>query len=137
MMINAEARGPAVYLRIGLAALAAMAVNTAIALAVGAVDSRGLKIGLAPVAYLSLTLFGVLVGAAGWALIARRSPGALRVVVPAVVVVTWIPDLLLINAGATAVNIAGLMVMHAVVAAAVVAAFRVGVRHPVSAGVAR
>ena len=135
-MTKAVSRDSAVYLRTGAAVLVAIAVNTAIAVIVSAVDSHGLKIGLAPAAYLLLTLLGVLCGAAGWTLIARRSPAALRVVVPAVVVLTWIPDLLLIGEGASAANVIGLMLMHVVVAAAVVAAFRVGVRRPVSAGVA-
>lgn len=136
-MIKAETRDSAVYLRVGLAVLVAMAANTVIALAVSAADSGGLKVGLAPVAYLSLTLVGVLCGAVGWALIARRNPNALRVVVPAVVVLTWIPDLLLFNTGASVVNVVGLMLMHVVVAGAVVAAFRVGVRRPAAASVAR
>ncbi|OXM60599.1 DUF6069 family protein [Amycolatopsis vastitatis] len=111
-------------LRLGLAAVAALAVNTAIALVASALDDGGLGMGLAPVAYLPLTLVGLLAGAFGWTLIARRAPHALRVVVPAVLVLTWVPDLLLLAAGATAANVVGLMFMHLVVTAAVVTAMR-------------
>jgi hypothetical protein len=114
-------------LRLGLAAVAALAVNTAISLAASALDTGGLGIGLAPVAYLPATLAGLLAGAAGWRLIARRAPRperALRVVVPAVLVLTWVPDLLLLTAGATAANVAGLMFMHLAVTTAVVTAMR-------------
>jgi hypothetical protein len=108
--------------RLGLAAVAAAAVNTGIALAATALDDGGIGVGLAPAAYLPATVVGLLVGAIGWTLIARRSPRALRVVVPAVLVLTWIPDLLLLTAGATAANVAGLMLMHLVVTTAVVTA---------------
>jgi hypothetical protein len=114
-------------LRLGLAAVAALAVNTAIALVASTLDDGGLGIGLAPVAYLPATVAGLLAGAAGWTLIARRAPRpqrALRVVVPAVLVLTWVPDLLLLTAGATAANVVGLMCMHLAVTTAVVTAMR-------------
>ena len=111
-------------LRLGLAAVAALAVNTAIALVASALDDGGLGIGLTPVAYLPATVAGLLAGAAGWTLIARRAPHALRVVVPAVLVLTWVPDLLLLTAGATAANVVGLMLMHSAVTTAVVTAMR-------------
>ncbi|WP_410671646.1 hypothetical protein [Amycolatopsis sp. cmx-4-68] len=108
--------------RLGLATVAAAAVNTGIALGATALDDGGMGVGLAPVAYLPATVIGLLAGAFGWTLIARRSPRALRVVVPAVLVLTWIPDLLLLTAGATAANVVGLMLMHLVVTTAVVTA---------------
>ena len=111
-------------LRLGLAAVAALAVNTVIALVASALDDGGIGMGLAPVAYLPATVLGLLAGAAGWTLIARRAPHALRVVVPAVLVLTWVPDLLLLVAGATAANVVGLMLMHLAVTTAVVTAMR-------------
>ena|SRR5438552_8820619 len=111
-------------LRLGLAAVAALAVNTAIALAASALDHGGLGVGLAPAAYLPMTLAGLLAGAFGWRLIARRAPHALRVVVPAVLVLTWVPDLVLLTTGATAANVVGLMLMHLAVTTAVVTAMR-------------
>jgi uncharacterized protein DUF6069 len=113
-----------IALRLGVAALAALAANTAIALVASALDDGGIGMGLAPVAFLPFTVLGVVLGALGWTLIARRAPKALRVVVPAVLVLTWIPDLLLLTAGATAANVVGLMLMHLVVATAVVTALR-------------
>jgi hypothetical protein len=111
-------------IRLGLAAVAAFAVNSAIAWVASALDDGGIGMGLAPVVYLPATLLGLLAGAAGWTLIARRAPHALRVVVPAVLVLTWVPDLLLLVAGATAANVVGLMLMHLAVTTAVVTAMR-------------
>jgi hypothetical protein len=119
----------ATALRLGLAALAAAAVNTVIALTASALDNGGIGMGLSPATYLPATVAGLLIGAAGWHLIARRSPKALHVVVPTVLALTWIPDLLLLTAGATAANVVGLMLMHLAVATAVVTAMRTN-RHP-------
>lgn len=110
--------------RLGLAALAAAVANTEIALIAAAFDDGGIGMGLSPAIYLPATLVGILVGAIGWTLIARRAPGALRSVVPAVLALTWVPDVLLLTRGATIANVAGLMLMHVVVATAVVVAFR-------------
>jgi hypothetical protein len=116
----------ALALRLGLAALAALAVNTAIALVASAFDDGGTGTGLSPAAYLPATVAGIVIGAVGWTVLARRAPKALRVVVPAVLVLTWVPDLLLLTAGATAANVAGLMLMHLAVTTAVVTAMRAG-----------
>ncbi|WP_410616572.1 DUF6069 family protein [Amycolatopsis sp. lyj-109] len=111
-------------IRLGFALVAAAAANTVIALAALALDDGGIGMGLAPVAYLPLTAVGLLLGTIGWFVLARTAPKALRVVVPAVLVLTWVPDLLLFAAGATAANVVGLMLMHLVVATAVVTALR-------------
>ncbi|MCR6484954.1 DUF6069 family protein [Amycolatopsis sp. OK19-0408] len=111
-------------LRLGLAVVAAAAVNTVIALVASSLDDGGIGMGLNAPAFLPATVAGLLAGAAGWILIARRAPKALRIVVPSVLVLTWVPDLLLLMAGATAANVVGLMLMHLVVATAVVTAFR-------------
>ncbi|MFC3452618.1 DUF6069 family protein [Amycolatopsis speibonae] len=122
------AKSPAVATRLGLAALAAAAANAAIALAAGTLVSGGVRTGLAPVEFLPATVIGIVIGAIGWTLVARYAPKALRVVVPAALVLTWIPDLLLLNAGVTIGNVIALMLMHLVVATAVVTAMRPGVR---------
>jgi len=114
----------AIAVRLGLAALVALAANTVIALVASTLDEGGIAMGLSPVFYLPATVLGVLAGAAGWTLIARRAPKALRVVVPAVLALTWIPDLLLLTAGATAANVVGLMLMHLVITTVVVTALR-------------
>ncbi|HEY3506430.1 MAG TPA: DUF6069 family protein [Actinocatenispora sp.] len=111
-------------LRLALAACSAVATNTLVAFAASAFDDGGIGMGLSPVAYMPLTLIGILAGAVGWTLIVRRAPRALRVIVPSVLVLTWIPDVLLLAANATAANVAGLMLMHTVVAAAVVLALK-------------
>lgn len=111
-------------LRLGVALVAAAAVNTAIAFGASALDEGGIGMGLSPVAYLPATVIGLLAGAAGWLLIARRSPKALRALVPGVLALTWIPDLLLFAAGATAANVVGLMLMHLAVTTSLVLALR-------------
>jgi hypothetical protein len=110
--------------RLGIAVLAAAVVNSLVALVAGALDDGGIAMGLTPATYLPATLVGVAVGAAGWTLVRRYAPGALRIVVPVVLAVTWIPDLLLLTMGATTANVVGLMLMHTAVAAAVVLAMR-------------
>ncbi len=111
-------------LRLGFALLAAAAVNTVIALGAVALDDGGIAMGLSPASYLPATAAGLLLGTLGWFVIARRAPKALRFVVPAVLALTWVPDLLLFAAGATAANVFGLMLMHLVVTTAVVTALR-------------
>ncbi|GHG45580.1 MULTISPECIES: DUF6069 family protein [Amycolatopsis] len=111
-------------LRLGFAFLAAAAANTGIALGALALDDGGIAMGLSPAVYLPATAVGLLLGTVGWFVLARRAPHALRVVVPAVLVLTWVPDLLLFTAGATAANVFGLMLMHLVVTTAVVTALR-------------
>jgi hypothetical protein len=110
----------AVALRYGLTALAAAAVNTVIGLSAAALDDGGIGMGLTPAAYLPATVVGFVIGVLGWNLLARRRPRALRVLVPVALVLTWIPDVLLLTAGATAANVVGLMLMHLAVATAVV-----------------
>jgi len=111
-------------LRLGFALLAAAAANTVIALGALALDDGGIAMGLSPASYLPATVAGLLLGTVGWFVIARTAPKALRVVVPAVLVLTWVPDLLLFTAGATAANVFGLMLMHLVVTTPVVTALR-------------
>jgi hypothetical protein len=107
------------------AAVVSIAVNTGIALGAIALDPNGTRMGLDLVAYAPLTVIGVLAGTAGWAVIRRYAAHArstLRVVVPLVVVLSFIPDLgLLISGTADGANVAGLLVMHVAVAAVTVA----------------
>ncbi|MEV5713901.1 hypothetical protein AB0L41_08390 [Amycolatopsis mediterranei] len=110
--------------RLGFALLAAAAANTVIALGAVALDDGGIGMGLSAASYLPATAIGLLLGTVGWFVIARRAPKALRVVVPAVLVLTWVPDLMLFNIGATAANVFGLMLMHLVVTTAAVTALR-------------
>jgi hypothetical protein len=116
-----------------LGALAASAACTTLlslaALALGA-DPAFAPLG-AP-AYLTFAIAGTLAGLGGWALIvrvARRSARVLRVLVPTLLVLSFIPDLVLLFTGfirgMTTVGVAALMLMHLVVVGSVVVAGRV------------
>lgn len=77
--------------------------------------------------YVQLAVAGVLVGALGWALVRRFAPNpaaVLRVLVPLVVVLSFVPDVVLYVEGSSAVTVIGFMVMHVVVAVPAVIAFR-------------
>jgi hypothetical protein len=113
------------------AAVVASLVNIAIAAlahAAGAsADFGPLTIG----AYVSFTLYGIAAGAIGWAVIRWRADEPakiLRWLVPAVVVLSYIPDLAMFFSdfmpGANAVGVFALMVMHTVVAVCAVVALR-------------
>src|SRR4051812_32996782 len=130
MTTTTATRTSATALRLGVAVVAAAAVNAVIALTASSLDDGGIGMGPHAPSYLPAPLLGVLPRTPGRLPIARRAPKALRVVVPAVLVLTWVPDLLLLTAGATAANVAGLMLMHLVVTTAVVLALRPTLRDP-------
>jgi hypothetical protein len=115
-----------VTLGIAAAAVVSIALNTAVALGAIALSPNGTRMGLDLVAYAPLTIIGVLAGTVGWVLVRRRAVNAratLRTLVPLVTVLSFIPDVLLLVTGvADAVNFAGLVVMHVVVAAVTVTA---------------
>lgn len=119
------------FVVLAAAAVVAVVLNYLVAfgaVALGADESfRPLT---APV-FIPFTLIGLAAGFAGWTAVVRRSarPAAvLRVLVPVVLVLSMIPDLLLLatkfipDTSGTAV--AGLMVMHVVVTAVGVPAYR-------------
>ena len=82
--------------------------------------------------YGMLTVIGAVIGAIGWHLIATRSRNATRLLswlVPTVVVLSLIPDVMLLadkssQPGTTTAGVVALMLMHFGVAAAAVPAFR-------------
>jgi hypothetical protein len=83
-----------------------------------------------PASYIGLIVVGVVAGAVGWLTVRRRvanSPGVMRLLVPAVIALSFIPDVLLgvtkFEAGTTWAGVGGLMAMHLVVAICAVAAF--------------
>jgi hypothetical protein len=86
---------------------------------------------LQPPAYVSLTVLGVAAGLTGWLVVRRVASDAaavLRVLVPAVLVLSFVPDVLLgagaiAQPGVTWPGVIGLMIMHVVVAAVAVASF--------------
>jgi hypothetical protein len=85
---------------------------------------------LHPTAYAPLTVFGVVLGAIGWAVVRRvaeNPAGLLRWLVPVLVVVSLVPDLSLLGGGTPGsgpLAVVSLMVMHVVVAAVAVVAYR-------------
>lgn len=108
------------------AAVVAIAVNTGVALGTLALNPNGTRTGLDLVAYAPLTLVGIVAGTIGWAAVRRYAAHArsvLRVLVPVVLVVSFAPDIMLVVFGAAdTINMAGLLVMHVVVAAVTVTA---------------
>ena len=83
-----------------------------------------------PSSYIGLIVVGVVAGAAGWLAVRRRAanaPGVLRFLVPAVVALSFIPDVLIgvtkSEAGTTWAGVGGLMAVHLAVAVCAVVAF--------------
>lgn len=118
-----------VILGVPAAIVLASAANTVVSFAAKALGADAAVIqGLTPQAYVFLTAVGVVVAAAAWAVIRRKAarPNALlRKLVPAVLVVSLVPDVLLFGVpGASPVGVIALMLMHVVVAAIAVPIFR-------------
>jgi hypothetical protein len=108
-----------VALGVAAAVVVAFIVNTGIALAVRALDPNSVRTGVTPIEYGPLTVAGVLVGTVGWAAVRRfaaRPRAVLRVLVPAVVLLSFVADIILLTVGRSPVNVVGLMVMHTLVA---------------------
>ena len=128
-------RGPLVVMGGVLAAVVVGAVADAVlallALAAGAPDDfQPLK----PPSYIFLTAVGVVAGALGWAVVRKVAKDPERLVrwlVPTVVVVSFVPDFLLLGAGGAA-GVMALLLMH--VAVAVVAVFSYHKVMPLSSG---
>lgn len=128
--VSARPKGATVAGILLVAVVLAALVDTAIAAlghAAGAsTEFQPLK---AP-AFVSFTLFGILIGAAGWAIVRRRSadPRALlRRLVPTVLALSFIPDLaMLVSSYLPHSNTAGviaLLAMHVTVATIAVTAY--------------
>ena len=111
-----------------LAAVAAAGLaNTVIALAAVAAGAPSSYGPLTAPAYLTFTVVGVLVGYLGWRIVRRsaaRPVRVLRVLVPVVLVLSWVPDALLAALqfipGTTLTGAIALALMHAVVVAVAV-----------------
>lgn len=113
-----------------LAAVAASAIaTTLIALVARAVGAGDAFPPLQPAVYLTFAAAGTLAALGGWALVVRlvpRSARVLRVLVPVLVVLSLVPDVVLLITGfipgATPGAVVALMLMHPVVAASAVVA---------------
>jgi hypothetical protein len=111
-----------------LAAIAAAsAINAVLAVTARAVADKPDGFGpLDPGAYIFLTAMGVILGAVGWAVVrkaSKRPEELLRKLVPAVVVLSFVPDFFLLQDGGV-VGVATLMIMHLAVALVAVPVYR-------------
>ena len=114
-----------VVLGVIVAASVVNAVIAQIALALGASSSFT---PLTPGAYVFLTVVGVLLALAGWAVVRRasaRPARVLRVLVPVVLLLSFIPDFVIVPqmAGNSTTGLIALMVMHVTTALIAVAGF--------------
>jgi hypothetical protein len=126
---------PATPVAISAALLVPIAVGSAIAAAITALVPAVATIPsdfapFKPSSYIALIVVGVVAGAAGWLVVRRRAanpPGVMRRLAPAVVALSFIPDVLIgvtkSEAGTTWAGVGGLMAMHLAVAVCAIAAF--------------
>jgi H+/Cl- antiporter ClcA len=109
-----------------VAAAASLLVNTAVVtLAAKGIDATAARTGLTVQEYVPTTVLGVLAGTAGWWTVRRTAhhPRAvLRILVPAVVLASFVPDLVVLANGRTLLNVVALLLMHLVVATITVCA---------------
>jgi hypothetical protein len=130
--MSTQAHSPAdtsatrVVIGVVAAAIIAIAVNALVASGTSTLNPNGTQMGLVLTAFAPLTVIGVLAATIGWAAVRRYAANAravLRVLVPVVLVLSFIPDFGLLFAGmADAVNLVGLLIMHVVVAVITVTA---------------
>ncbi|MGC9544787.1 DUF6069 family protein [Streptomyces sp. UG1] len=113
------------------AAVASSIVEAAIAAVARAAGASDDFQPLQAAAFIFFTVMGLVIGAIGWSIVRRSSKdpeSLLRKLVPAVVVVSFIPDLAMLVSDYTphadAVGVVALLVMHVVVAVAAVFTFR-------------
>ena len=113
-----------------IAAVVAVAVNGVVSIAAHALGASDDFQQLKAPAFGSLTVLGVLFGTGGWAMIrrwTRRPATVLRLLVPAVLVVSLVPDLLLLSdstPGSSGLAVGALMVMHLAVTVVLVTVLR-------------
>jgi hypothetical protein len=119
-----------VALTIVVAVLLAAAATSIIALLAQAAGAGGLP-PLQPAVYLAFATVGTLAGIGGWLLVVRlvrHSARLLRVLVPVLVVLSLVPDAVLLATGfipgTTPVGVLALALMHPIVAAVAVLAGR-------------
>lgn len=115
--------------RLLIGACGAVGLNVLIAVIAQAAGASEHFSPLRPAAYVTFTIVGFAVGAAGWTAIMARAtnPGRiLRVLVPSVLALSFIPDLAVglgDRPGTSWGAVAALMAMHVVVAVTLVHAF--------------
>ncbi|GLW29017.1 DUF6069 family protein [Actinoplanes regularis] len=116
---------------LGIAVVGALVVNTVIALVARVLGAPSEFMQLTLPVYGPLTVIGTLISAIVWREVVNRSADAgrvLRVLVPLVLVLSLIPDIMLLvsksQPGTTTGGVIALMLMHFGVAAAAVPAYR-------------
>jgi hypothetical protein len=126
---------PAAPAAIAAALLIPIVVSAAIAAAIAALVRAVATIPsdfapFKPSSYIGLIVVGVVAGAVGWLVVRRRAanpPDVMRLLGPAVVALSFIPDVLIgvtkSEAGTTWAGVGGLMAMHLAVAVCAIAAF--------------
>ncbi|MEU4162621.1 DUF6069 family protein [Actinoplanes sp. NPDC026670] len=114
-----------------IGAAGGLIVNTVIATAARAMGAPDEFQQLTLAVYGPLTVIGALIAAVAWRLIVNRSrnaAGVLRILVPVVLVLSLIPDVLLLSSksqpGTTTGGVIALILMHFGVAVAAVPAFQ-------------
>jgi hypothetical protein len=117
--VQVQSGNPALRVALGVAAvIVSIIVNTGVAIATKSLDPST-RTGLDLIAYGPATAWGVIAGTAGWAAVRRfaaQPRAVLRVLVSAVVALSFVPGLILLAGDTSPVNVAGLWVMHLVVA---------------------
>ncbi len=127
----ATAARPSLAARIGIVAgvgVAASVVNGVIAQIALALGADSSFVPLQPAAYVFLTVVGVLLALAGWTLVrhfSSRPARLLRVLVPAVLLASFVPDLTLAPQmpGASPLGVIALVLMHITTTAIIVLGF--------------
>ncbi|GIE82514.1 hypothetical protein Aph02nite_84640 [Actinoplanes philippinensis] len=121
----------ATFAAAAIGAAGGLVVNTLIAVAARALGAPDEFQQLTLPVYGTLTVLGALIAAVAWRLIVNRSRNAgrvLRVLVPVVLLISLIPDFLLLASksqpGTTTGGVVALILMHFGVAAVAVPAFR-------------
>ncbi len=122
---------PAIAIAVAAAAVPAVIGDTAVSLIARQAGVSSSFTPIQPAAYIALTTLGLIAGALGWYTITRLStrPGQLlRRLVPAAIVLSFIPDIAVGVSKAvphtTWAGVGALMVMHVIVAVAEVASYR-------------
>lgn len=121
----------AFFAAVAVGVLGSLVANTVISLAARGLGAPEQFMQLGIAAYGPITVVGVLVGGIGWRVIVGHSRNAarvLRILVPVMLALSFIPDLALIpstgGAPGSATGIAALMAMHLAVTLVAVAAYR-------------
>jgi uncharacterized protein DUF6069 len=127
-MSNTQTNKGTVAAGLAVAIVIAGAANFGVSVIAHAAGASSEFMALNPPVLIAFTVVGMLIGAVGWNLVrtkANRPNAVLRVLVPVVLVVSFVPDLLLAGKlpGSTTGGVVALMAMHLLVFIVAVPAF--------------